>query len=292
MKIVEVHDEMIDDVKSFLADRDGFRDSNNWEGLFNYPWKSQRYPYGYAILDENRIVAFIGTIFSERQIDGQNRICCNISTWFVEEEYRPRMLGILLLNPILKINDLMITALTSSQISQGLLARMGFRALDQTQVVVPILPAIPWGADNGKKPFITFDKGKIELHLDEENRKIFKDHATLKCKHFLIKEAHADQFCYGIATSSQIQRLRFLKGQSLNLCYVSDHGVFLRNFRFLRASLLSNKFFLLRYDARLLPTLLTNLSLKKSKERQYKATETAQQAMDNLYSELVTFNKY
>src|SRR5215472_7868085 len=98
MKIVEVHDEMIGAVKQFLANRDGFHDANGWEGLFNYPWKLKGHPYGYAILDEDRIVAFAGTIFSERLIGGQKRICCNASTWFVEEEYRPRMLAILVLN--------------------------------------------------------------------------------------------------------------------------------------------------------------------------------------------------
>ena len=292
MEIREVHEDLIGAVKGFLANREGFRDSNDWEGLFSYPWKLEGYPYGYAILDEGKIVAFIGTIFSERLIEGKTRICCNMTTWFVEEEYRPRMLARLILNPIFKMNDLLITALTPSDLSRGILERLGFKFLDQEQIAIPIAPGILSLVSNLKKPLVIFNGNGIEQHLDQENRKIFKDHTMLACKHFLIKENDTGEYCYGIATTTPLSKFRLLKGQWLSLCYLSDPIVFVRNFRFLKRDLWARRFFLLRYDKRLLPGNLSKIFMRRKKARQYKWKEAIPPRVDNLYSELVTFNKY
>src|ERR1700730_11928855 len=112
MVIQEVGEDLVESAKAFLSNREEFGFFNKWEGLFNYAWKLEAFPYGYAVLDGERIVAFIGTIFSERIVDGRKRICCNMTTWLVEEAYRPRMLARLLLNPIFKMADVLITSLS------------------------------------------------------------------------------------------------------------------------------------------------------------------------------------
>lgn len=292
MRIVEIHDDMRAAVKAFLANRNGFRDANNWDGLFGYPWKLPQYPYGYAVMDDDRIVAFLGTIFSERLIQGRKRLCCSITTWFVEEQYRRQKLATGLLDPIFKMDGVLILGHTPSPASMKLLQKEGFHPLEHTQIAVPILPVIRW-FDNGKKPLVTFDKDEIEANLDKENRKIFADHAALQCKHFLIRENNSGQLCYGIVIAAPLDRLRILKGQSLNLCYISNGGVFKRNFgSFCRQSWKEGRFLLLRYDARLLPDKLSRIRLQDERIRMYKSVEPVSWIVDNLYSELVTFNKY
>ena len=292
MKTVEVHHEMIGAVKAFLANREGFSDANGWSGLFNYSWKLEGYPYGYAILDGERMVAFVGAIFSEREMDGRKRICCNINTWYVEEQYRPKMLAVLVLSPILKMKDVLTTALSSSDISFPIFERMGFKSLDSEQIAIPILPLSGVFGSGGKKADVIFDKRLIAPYLDDEDRKIFTDHSSLDCHHFLIRDAERDRYCYGVATTTPIRKLRFLKGRWLNLCYVSDREVLKSNFSAFQRALWLRKFFWLRYDARLVPDDLAKRIVRKKKARQYKWSEAGVPQVDNLYSELVTFGKY
>jgi hypothetical protein len=292
MEIREVHDDMIDAVKAFLADREGFRDLNGWKGLFNYAWKLPAYPYGYVITEGEEILAFVGTIFSQRLIDGRDRICCNMNTWYVLEEHRPRMLALRILKPIISMNDVLITALSPGDLTVTVLERLGFKILDEEQIAIPVTPAIFPAFAKSERPLVLFDDPGIEQYLSDEDRKIFKDHSTLACKHFLIREKQAGPHCYGIATTSPLRKLPFLGGEWFNICYLSNPGVFVENFRFFRTHLLRRRFLALCYDARLVPKNVSRLFLRRKKKRQYRWKEGALGKVDNLYSELVTFNKY
>jgi acetoacetyl-CoA synthetase len=292
MEIREVHEDMIDAVKNFLADRKGFRDLNGWKGLFHYDWKLPAYPYGYVITEGEEILAFVGTIFSQRLIDGRVRICCNMNTWYVLEKYRSRMLAIRILKPILSMNGILITALSPGDLTVAVLERLGFKLLDEEQIAIPVTPAILPAIARSKRPLVLFDEPGIQEYLSEEDRKIFQDHSTLACKHFLIKEKQSGRYCYGIATTSPLRKLSFLRGQWLNLCYLSNPDVFVEHFRFFRWHLLRRRFLALCYDARLIPKKFSRISLRKKKKRQYRWKEDVLGKVDNLYSELVTFNKY
>lgn len=292
MEIQEVHDDMIDAVKSFLADREGFRDLNGWMGLFNYAWKLPAYPYGYVITEGKKILAFVGTIFSQRLIDGRDRICCNMNTWYVLEEHRPRMLAIRILKPIIGMNDILITALSPGDLTVTVLERLGFKLLDEGQIAIPVSPSVSPVFARSNRPLVVFDDPGIEGYLSDEDRKIFKDHSTLACKHFLIKERQTGRYCYGIATTSPLRRLSFLRAKWFNLCYLSNPDVFVENFQFFRMPLLRRRFLVLCYDARLIPKNVSRIFLRKKKKRQYRWKEGTLGKVDNLYSELVTFNKY
>ena len=294
MQLREVHEEMIPLIKAFLANREGFRDANGWEGLFNYSWKLQGYPYGYAILDQERVVGFLGTIFSERVLDGAKRICCNTTSWFVEEEYRAQMVALRLFAPILKMKDLFITNLSPTDRATEICDRMGYQRLDDEQIAVPVIPEIASLLRNGRRRLlVSFERSEIQRHLNPEERRILEDHCNLACKHFLIKELRTGEHCYGIATAMPLGRFRILKGQWLNLCYLSNSELFARNFSFIKNDLLrEGRFFLVRYDSRLLSRKLSRMALRRKKMRQYKSKELPSQTIDNIYSELVTFNKY
>jgi len=292
MEIREVNSEMVEPIKRFLANREGFH--GNWDGLFNYSWKSERYPYGYAILDQEKVVAFIGTIFSERINNGEKKVFCNLTTWYVEEEYRPQRLGLLVLKPVLTKENLLITALSPAEATRQILEKFGFKFLDQEQVAIPVLPSLASFAGKGRKGVsIIFEKSKIPQHLNTEDQRIFEDHSELGCKHFVITEEQNQQYCYGIATATPLGRFRGLKGQWLNLCYLSNPAMFMRAFRFIKKDLwVEGRFLFLRYDARLLPARLSRMELRKKKTRQFKSKNSISGTIDNLYSELVTFNKY
>lgn len=292
MEIREVHEDLIPAVKNFLADREGFRDANGWQGLFNYTWKLSSYPYGYVITEGNSILAFVGTIFSERVINGEVKLFCNMNTWYVEEEYRSRMLALTVLKPLLKLNDAIITALTPGDLTVTVLERLGFKMLDEEQIAVPITPPLVPSFRTSRRPLVLFGGPAVQSYLSGEDRKIYRDHSSLGCTHFLIKETRSEEYCYGIATTSLMRKLSFLGGKWLNVCYVSDARVFTKNFRSFSKQLWKRRFLGLCYDARLLPCDLSKTSVKRNKKRQYRWTREPSGPIDNLYSELVTFNKY
>lgn len=294
MEIREVHEDLIPSVKQFLSDREGFRDANAWEGLFNYPWKLREYPYGYAIFDSAKMVGFLGTIFSQRSIAGKSTICCNTSSWFVEDEYRTQMLPLQLFAPILRMKDLLITNLSPTERAREICEKFGYKNLDLEQVAIPVIPGVAAILESMRRRVeLCFELGEIHDRLNAEEREIFEDHNKLSCTHFLIRRPQSREYCYGIATTTLFGKLRFLKGQWLNLCYLSNPAVFTRNFPAIKKDLWMNgRFFALRYDARLLPGKLSRIEMRNQITRQYKAKEPVTWTIDNLYSELVTFNKY
>src|SRR3974390_227859 len=156
MEIREVHEDLVGDVKMFLADREGFRDSNGWQGLFNYSWKHPSYPYGYAITQGEEMLAFVGTIFSERVIDGKNRVCCNMNTWYVSQAHRNQMLAINILRPIIAMKDVLITALSPGDLTVTVLGRLGFKVLDEEQIAIPIAPALLPAFPRSRNPLVLF----------------------------------------------------------------------------------------------------------------------------------------
>lgn len=293
MVIREVHEDLIPEVTDFLAQQAEFGNRRDWDGLFRYSWKRNEYPYGYAAIDGNNVVAFIGTIFSERVIQGKKVPYCNLSTWIVDSNYRSRLLGLLILERIFKMKDVFISSLTPSESSRDISEKMGFQLLEHSQITVPMFPGAAPALNGNGNLLISFDSHEIRDHLCDEDRAIYDDHSGLKCTHFLVKETASGMYCYGIATSSTLRRLRAFDAKWLNLCYLSNVDVFVRNFLcFKKHAWRHGRFLLLRYDSRLIPFRLSSIEFKTKRARQFRSAAHTSCHVDNLYSELVTFNKY
>lgn len=293
MVIREVHGDLIPHVTDFLAQQREFGNRRDWDGLFRYSWKRNEYPYGYAAMDGNKVVAFIGTIFSERVIQGKKVPYCNLSTWIVDSDYRARLLGLLILERIFKMKDVFISSLTPSESSRDISEKMGFRLLEHSQITVPMFPAVAPAPNGNANLLISFDGREIRNHLGEEDRAIYDDHSGLQCTHFLIKGNSTSLYCYGIGTSWTLRRLHAFGAKWLNLCYLSNVDVFVRNFQcFKKYVWRHGRFILLRYDSRLIPYRLSSIQFKTKRSRQFKSAAFTSSHIDNLYSELVTFNKY
>src|SRR5262249_27867371 len=145
IEIRAVGEDIVPQVKRFLAGRREFEYVRNWEPCFNYPWKLAQFPYGYAMVDGNEIVGFLGTMFSARRVNGRKAIHCNIHTWIVDDDFRFRLgaegkgAGRHLIAPLIEMKDVLITALTPSPRSKISCERSGFVSLDEDQVVVPLV---------------------------------------------------------------------------------------------------------------------------------------------------------
>lgn len=301
MVIKEVDQAMVPQAKEFLSSAKAFSHIKDWNPVFEYPWKLRQYPYGYAMFENHSIVGFLGTIFSERVLGGQRAVHCNLSAWIVDEDYRTALgaegkgVGRHLIDPVLSMKHILITNLTPSSRSKVSCERLGFETLDEKQVVIPIL-ATRFLAVSGRTSRLHFSSCQDEIspYLKGNDEQIFADHRELRCMHFLIRDSRADEYCYLIATTSRIERI-FPERNWLNLhlCYVSNTAFLARHFTVISRHLSQrHRVALLRYDSRLIPRRLSVFAFTIPALRMIRATIPAFRELDNIYTELVTHNKY
>jgi acetoacetyl-CoA synthetase len=291
----EVHEDLIAPVKEFLARQPDFGLSNHWEPVFEYPWKLAEFPYGYAILDDGKIAGFLGTMYSRRIVEGKNVIFCNMTSWIMDAEYRAMKIGNKLLDAILESEQLLITNLTPSGSHRKSYEKKGFQVLEQEQISIPIFPRFTTtinGAKNGDR-LVTFDIEEIQTSLDESDRKILDDHKGLPCVHFLIRRRDSSGYCYGLATTSAVHKLNFIRAKLLNVCYLSDPALFVQSLNLVKKKFWAlGRFVFLRYDSRLITRRLSRLEFKNQGLRLFRSNGIAAPHVDNIYSELITFNKF
>ena len=301
MKICEVHEDLAPRLRQFLCQREEFDRSKQWDPLFNYPWKTAEFPYGYALMEGEQIQGFLGTIYVRRTINGKSSVRCNISSWVVDENYRASLgktgkgLGRKLAEPVLAHKDIVVTALTPNPLSKKSCESMGFKRLDSEQIAIPVFPGFRGrpGFGSNRELAISFNTSEIFARLAEKERKICDDHRNLPCKHFLLESQKSGEYCYGIATTNPIRRLAGIGGKFLNLCYVSNPEFFVRHF-WAFAGLLWKEGHIaaVRYDQRMIPRSISRLAQRMVYPRLFHSTEVGSPQVDLLYSELVLFNVY
>jgi hypothetical protein len=291
VEIKEVHEDLLPAVKQFLTTRSEFRYRTDWNPVFTYDWKLQQHPYGYCLLDNGKIAGFVATIFAERVIKNEKAVVCNIGVWVVDKKC-PRGSGRALLGPLFEMKDIAITTFAPNFRSKPAFEKLGFRPLDQTQLIIPVWAGLLPQIRNHNQPEITFDKEAIYNRLTETDRKIFDDHCNLACVHFLISDKTSDQYCYIIATTSARTKFKLFGIESLNLCYLSNADIFANNFHFFSRLLFKTGINLIRYDSRLISRRLSRFSLKVPRVRLFYSDKYGVNDIDNIYSELVTFDTY
>jgi hypothetical protein len=187
MMICEVHDDLAPTVHEFLRQRREFSPTTHWDQLFNYPWKSSEFPYGYALIDGQRqIQGFLGTIYTPRTINGKSFLSCNLSCWIVDENYRASLgkagkgMGRRMLDPVLGQKDVIATALSANVLSTKSFLSAGFKSLDSQQMIIPVIPGFR-GLGAIRKVEISFKTCEIGSRLNQHDREIWNNHRDLPC---------------------------------------------------------------------------------------------------------------
>ena len=306
MVITAVTDELVPQVMEFLRSRKEFGFSQDWHGVFNYRWKQENFPYGYAIVHEGQVLGFLGTLFCERVIGETSLVYCNLSVWVVDDSRKgARSLALALLAPALKIKNILITCFTANEKGLNGLKKVGFKSIDDRQIALPTLTSyLAWPA-NGSFEAI-FDMETIARYLDEKDTRILSDHKHLDCSHFLLRDKITDQYCYvvGVMSPFRLRSVPWPVGALLqrvlsgywcfNICYSSAPRLLAQNIQFVNRSLWKHRNVLaLRYDSRLVPQRLSFWEYKKPTVRLgFGSVDLQTQNIDALYSELVTYNIY
>jgi hypothetical protein len=243
-----------------------------WHRLFANLWQQTDYQPGYVLDTGERLVGFMGTLYSERVIDGETHTICNLTSWIVEEDYRSSSLFLLM--PIVRQKGITFTSLTSSPEAYAVYNKLGFADLDTEARVIYRNPLRSGKAYN----VITNTTAMRDLLNDTEQRYL-DDHQMLDCTHLLIERD--GQYCYCLVE---------IKRGKLHLHYVSDLAFFrqhLAGFRTKLLATLGQK--CLQIDERLLQNQSLMFSRKKTftQAKQFKSATLSADQIDGLYSELL-----
>lgn len=256
-------------------------DRATWRRIFDYRWQGSQDSCGSILVDEDRVVGFLGLIFSERMVNGRTVPFCNITSLVVEPEYRSTTL--FLLNPVRRLKDHTITDLTPNAAVCRLLEGLGFQELDRKMaLLLPFRNAV-----STRRVFFTHDPEEIRGELHENDVIILRDHQTYtQCRYFLLREGNTRCFLvYTVVTS--------LRRPYCHIHYVSNPELFGRWSGLVRRELVRHSaapYVLLdgRFAHRL-PAFACWV-LPFTWRKMYRSPSLNPEQVDNLYSELVLLN--
>jgi hypothetical protein len=192
--------------------------ANDWRRmLFDYHWSADT-QRGFVLYSDATPVGFMGTIFSERRIDGRAERFCNASSWIVREAFRTA--SILLIKSLLSIRDCTITNFTPNDRAYDIFAKVGFKDLEREQLWFFPAPSTFLGLASGS---FTADAGVLETRLGVDERQIYRDLRTVQhAKHILLRSRNEQ--CYLVATPIHRRQLTFA-----HLHYIGNPDLFFRN---------------------------------------------------------------
>ncbi|HEY6193595.1 MAG TPA: hypothetical protein VI504_01010 [Candidatus Eisenbacteria bacterium] len=202
-------------------------DADDWRRmLFDLPWRVDEPHRGFGLFEDGRAVGFLGTIFSVRSIAGTMHRFCNLSSWIVEEPHRSSSVQLLL--PVLGMRTHTIVNLTASPAAHEIFTKLGFRTLEERQVLVPSRPAFRPGAE------LLLDHDAMRAALDDRGRTILDDMRGTHARQVVIRRAN--RTCHVVATRSPWKgRLRLAHVQYASDWRLLEDELALASWAFLRS---------------------------------------------------------
>lgn len=138
--------------------------------------------FGLCLLADGELAGYLGASYSLRPVDGALERFCAIAPWFVKEEHRSQSLRMLF--KLLTDKDTTYVNYTPSRPMFKLFTGLGFKALDDTKLLVPPLLNLPrlrpW-----RGTLIT-DPAEVRRVLAGDELKLFDDHVGTRSRHLAI----------------------------------------------------------------------------------------------------------
>ena len=254
---------------------------DDWRQLFVDHWKSDEGYVGYVLEDRERIVGFLGLMFSHRILNGQQEKFCNLTSWVVEESFRNQSL--LLILPVLKLTDYTLTIHTASKETYAIARKLGFRDLESHFRVILPLPAL-----NILFTYCQVEVNKKNLNeiLEGENLQTYKAHLGFRCFHVYVRSSLGN--CYLVGARVFRKNLPFAQ-----IYHISDSKVFSKFYSRIAIVIgIEVKTFGMLVDERFLEgnVIFQSYACSLSNPRLYKSNSLERSNIDLLYSELPVLN--
>jgi hypothetical protein len=193
---------------------------DNWEKLFKKHWCESEEFFGYVLINNEKAVGFLGTIFSHRLINNRPHKFCNLSTWVVSKEYR--MYSIQLLFKVLKLTNVVITAFIPSATTGKIFSGLGFKEIEKELLIIP--PTLTFRSIFSSCT-LDFNKTTITEYLNSEEKKLLNDHIGFKLIYLLIKSKTGN--CLIIGTRKKWKNITFAR-----IHFISNLTVFQSHYSF------------------------------------------------------------
>lgn len=159
---------------------------DDWFRLFQNHWSIKEFSPGIVLQLEDKIVGYIGTIYSKQIIAGKVQLCCNLSTWIVEDEYRSH--SIIMLLPLVRNKELLLTSFSSNDVSYKVYKKLGFKDANTRKRIVYPFPSLH------SSHYVLFtDISLVSDNLNQNDRVVFNDHKAFANTYVLIK--HKNEYC-------------------------------------------------------------------------------------------------
>ena len=160
--------------------------------LFDYRWTTEpeKPNLGFALWSGDEIVGFLGAVYAERLLEGRVVKTCNLSTWYVRQDFRGAALKLLV--AVIAQKEYSITNLTASPEVRKIMEAFRFRTIDQCKWVY-----LPWHClPEMLRPTATVlcDPDKIARVVQGDDRQFLRDHLPYRVKHYLLRSG--DHYSY------------------------------------------------------------------------------------------------
>ncbi len=217
--IKEVNEDKKELVNQFLKSREnlGFT-FNNLNSHFGKNWNYNKYPYGNIMIDtnNNKIVGFMATIYSQRIVDGKEYLCCNLAHFYVEKEFR--MFAYFFFLYLLEREKVIIYSHTPKGSIMNIYRKLNFEIQVMKYTISLGFNLKSMFSENFKRLKIINDTREIKNILDKENMKIFNDHKESNCLHFvIIDKKKILKPCYFV-----IKRIKKFQIRLVDIIYISN----------------------------------------------------------------------
>jgi hypothetical protein len=185
-----------DAIAAYLAEHlRGEGGADRYRRFFTYGWlaDADKPDLGMMIEDGGQVRGFIGAIYGRRRIRGRDHQLCNLNCWRVDEGVR--MHSLVMLKRLLDRRQYDFVCVSPSDRVAELLRFFKFETLDTGKLLFGPLSGVrasprtwrvkAWDAGSG-----------IERHLDDEDRRVFTDHAPYRLAQWLIERG--DRRCFAV----------------------------------------------------------------------------------------------
>lgn len=257
----------------------------DWSRLFTHAWTNAEGRRGFALIEDDQAVGFLGFLSAERR--GAPFSTINLTTWFVLSPFRSHSLQLQM--AVRAIPGSVVTAMTIIPPIVKIYESLGYRLLEDRYVVIPR----SLGRSNSKRfSFDRFDPANIPDEMTEHERQIIRDHAPYGCTFLNLQEVDGRRHSLVVA----MKVARRLKGRTFNVAHVlgaTDLRLFKESIHVGRNAITKAcGTYLLLSDRRFLPVDLPlgSLTAWYPTAKMYRGPlSILPEQVDNLYTEFVLF---
>jgi len=192
----------------------------DWFHLFQNHWDLDEFSPGMVLQLGDDIVGYIGTIYSRQIINDKSQLCCNLTTWIVQDEYRSH--SIMMLLPLLRNKNLLLTSFSSNNVSYAVYKKLGFKDANTQKRIVYSFPFF----QSDKYELLT-EVDQISEVIKEPYKAVFNDHKNFANSYVLIN--YKDEQCLLMGINQE---------QLFRLFYVSNKAFLQKHLKFFRYKLM------------------------------------------------------